>query len=105
MRNLTAIAALIAILSIGSATAASAQQQAQCQERSRLMELLANKYQERPVAMGVTHTGGLIEVLTDNKGRNWTIIITTPQGLSCLIAAGEGWRGIPANPKDLGPGA
>ena len=56
--------------------------------------LLANKYKEAPVAVGVTNTGGLVEVYSTGDGNTWTIIVTTPQGMSCLVAAGEGWRTI-----------
>jgi hypothetical protein len=42
----------------------------------------------------VTNSGGLVEVLSDGKGGTWTIIVTTPQGMSCLVAAGEGWRNM-----------
>ncbi len=74
-----------------------------CNERDRVLELLAKKYKESPVAAGVTNTGGLVEVLTDGKGGTWTIIITTPQGVSCLVAAGEGWREV--EPSDADPEA
>ncbi len=73
-----------------AATSAMAQQQ--CNERDNVLELLAKKYKETPVAAGVSNTGGLVEVLTDIKSGTWTIIVTTPQGMSCLVAAGEGWR-------------
>ena len=80
-------------LSAGFALVAStAMAQPQCNERDNVLALLAKKYQETPVAGGVTNTGGLVEVLTDTKGGTWTIIVTTPQGMSCLVAAGEGWR-------------
>ena len=52
----------------------------------------------------MTNTGGLVEVLTDGKGGTWTIIVTTPQGMSCLVAAGEGWRSmqqVPPFPRVL----
>ncbi len=73
---------------------AQAQAQPQCNERENVLALLAKKYQETPIAAGVTNTGGLVEVLTDIKGDTWTIIVTTPQGMSCLVAAGEGWRNM-----------
>ena len=80
-------------------TAAAAQQaqpgqQPQCNDRDTVLSLLAKKYKESPVAAGVTNTGGLVEVLTDGKGGTWTIIVTTPQGMSCLVAAGESWRAM-----------
>lgn len=80
-------------LGTGFALAASAAAaQPQCNDRTQVLELLAKKYKEAPVASGVTNNGGLVEVLTDAKGGTWTIIVTTPQGVSCLVAAGEGWR-------------
>jgi len=42
--------------------------------------------------LGVTAQGALVEVLSADEGETWTIILTTPQGRSCLVAAGEGWR-------------
>ncbi len=66
--------------------------QIQCGERSKVLEFLSKKYQEAPIAAGVTTTGALVEVLTDPKGHTWTIIVTTPEGISCLVATGDGWR-------------
>lgn len=79
-------------LALVSSTAAAAPSPSQCNDRKQVIDLLAQKYKESPVAAGVTNNGGLVEVLTDGKGGTWTIIVTTPQGVSCLVAAGEGWR-------------
>ncbi|MEM7172894.1 MAG: hypothetical protein AAF530_22220 [Pseudomonadota bacterium] len=70
-----------------SATAAP-----QCDQRDSVIKLLSNKYKEAPVAIGVTNTGGLVEVLSTGNGSTWSIIVTTPNGMSCLVAAGEGWQ-------------
>jgi hypothetical protein len=32
--------------------------------------------------------------LTTGDGGTWTIILSSPNGTSCLVAAGEGWRGL-----------
>jgi len=77
-----------------SSSAASAQTQNQCNTRESVVTLLSSKYKEAPVAVGVTNTGGLVEVLSTGNGGTWTIIVTTPQGMSCLVAAGEGWRAL-----------
>ena len=77
--------------------------QPQCGERSDVLEFLSKKYNEAPVAAGVTNTGGLVEVLTDSRSGTWTIIVTSPQGISCFVAAGEGWRD--SIPKPLGQSA
>jgi hypothetical protein len=73
---------------------ASAQNQNQCDTRDKMTAYLSAKYKEAPVAVGVTNTGGLVEVLSTGDGNTWTIIVTTPQGMSCLVAAGEGWRAL-----------
>ncbi len=75
-------------------TTAAAQQVA-CRPHDDVLAHLAQKYDEVPVAIGVTNKGGLVEVLTTGDGDTWTIIVTTPQGISCLVAAGEGWRRVP----------
>lgn len=75
-------------------------QATQCDAREKVLALLARKYKETPIAAGVTSTGGLVEVLSDGKGGTWTIIVTTPEGLTCLVAAGEGWRQLEAVQAD-----
>jgi len=72
--------------------------QPQCNDRAAVLEYLSRKYKEAPIAVGVTNTGGLVEVLSDGRGGSWTIIVTTPRGMSCLVAAGEGWRRLDAPP-------
>lgn len=77
---------------LGFATVAAAQPQ--CDQRESVLQVLEQKYKEAPVALGVTHNGGLVEVLSTGNGTTWSIIVTTPQGMSCLVAAGEGWRAM-----------
>ncbi len=73
-------------------TTSTASAEPQCNTRDSVIKQLSDKYREAPVALGVTHNGGLIEVLSTGEGKTWSIIITSPQGMSCLVAAGEGWR-------------
>ena len=57
------------------------------------MERLGSHYAEEAVGVGVTQQGALVEVLASDGG-TWSIVISTPDGLSCLVAAGDGWRSI-----------
>jgi hypothetical protein len=66
--------------------------QSACNQREDVIGHLAKKYGEAPVALGVTNKGGLVEVLTTGDGNTWTIIVSQPNGTSCMVAAGEGWR-------------
>ncbi len=83
------------------ASPATGQLQLQCGVRAEVLEFLSQKFQEAPVAGGITTTGSLIEILTDPDGGTWTIIVTSPQGLSCVVSAGEDWRELIPKP----PGA
>lgn len=80
----------LAVAATMAATPALAQ--SQCDSRDKILATLAKKYSEAPVAVGLTSKGGLVEVLSTGDGNTWTIIMSTPDGKSCLVAAGEGWR-------------
>ena len=86
-------AVVIFAVTIAFLTAIDAAQAAlQCDQRAKVLGHLAQKYKEAPVAIGVTNSGKVVEVLTTSDGDTWTIIISTPDGTSCLVAAGENWR-------------
>jgi hypothetical protein len=89
MWKILALSAGLAVVSTSAAVA-----QPQCDQRDSVLQVLQQKYKEMPVALGVTHNGGLVEVLTTGNGNTWSIIVTTPQGMSCLVAAGEGWKAM-----------
>ena len=75
----------------------------QCDQRAKVIGHLAQKYKEAPVAIGVTTSGGMVEVLTSGDGGTWTIILSNPNGTSCLVAAGEGWRALPLDKSASDP--
>ena len=92
--------ALVPVLSLGSVEAAA---QTACSPRTDVVGHLAKKYGEAPVAIGVTNKGGLVEVLTTGDGNTWTIIVSMPNGTSCMVAAGEGWRSMGHDDAKLAP--
>ncbi len=63
-----------------------------CGKREQMLGHLAGKYQETPVAMGMATNGTLVEVLASTSGSSFTIVYTTPDGLTCLMAAGSNWE-------------
>ncbi len=63
-----------------------------CAPHADVLALLAKKYQEQRIALGVTIGGGLIEVVASEDGGTWTILVTTPDGETCVLAAGEDWH-------------
>ncbi len=77
---------------------APAQAQVACRPRAEVLENLANKYAEGPVAMGLTADGRVLEVMASESG-SWTITVTTPHGVMCPLAAGEAWSKAPPRPR------
>ena len=71
-----------------------------CDARKEVLGHLAGKYSENPVALGLATNGGVVELLTAGDGKTWTIVITLPNGQTCLVAAGENWETKPR--ADLG---
>ena len=98
----TTIAA-VALLGPDAALAQSQLQAQQCDQRTKVLGHLARNYHEAPVAIGVTSSGGLVEVLTTGDGETWTIILSSPNGTSCLVAAGEGWRSLEFDDASIDP--
>ena len=44
-------------------------------------------------ATNLASNGTVLEVLASNKG-SWTIILTKPDGMSCVVASGEAWEQV-----------
>ncbi len=81
----------VGVLPLGSGPAFGQGAAQVCAARDGLLTQLEKKYGEVPVAIGVAD-GRLVELLTAKDGMTWTIILTSPKGVSCLIASGEGWQ-------------
>ena len=85
---------LALLFSLVLLAALPARAQTVCTTHDALMRHLSTTYSEEPVAVGLAATGQLIEVLASADG-SWTLITTSPEGLSCIRAWGEGWTNTP----------
>jgi hypothetical protein len=85
------IAALAACLfPLAMTTPALAEQQ--CDTREAMLDTLAEEYGEVPVAVGEHANGDTIELVSKSDGDTWSLVVTSEEGWSCLLAAGESWR-------------
>jgi hypothetical protein len=82
------VAAVVAL----AASQVAAEQRVPCAKRAVLLRELETRYQEKPIAMGLGANGALIEVLAASDGATWTIILSYPDGMSCMLAAGQDWQ-------------
>lgn len=74
-----------------AASTAHAQSQT-CAKRTQVVERLSEKYGETLQSVGMHSNNGLLEVYASEATGTWTILVTTPDGTSCLIAAGQMWE-------------
>ena len=63
-----------------------------CGTRENIIERLVEKYGEELFGAGLTHTRGLLEVYVSPETGTWTILMSFPNGQSCLLQAGEYWE-------------
>ena len=66
-----------------------------CHSHADLAAMLNQRYSEAPSAVGVQANGHLVEVFASNDGTSWTIVVTRPDGRSCIVAVGEDWEMLP----------
>ena len=62
-----------------------------CAVRSTLVGQLAETYSETRKGMGMTGTNAVVELFVSEAG-TWTVIVTMPSGMTCLVASGAGWE-------------
>ncbi len=62
--------------------------------RDVVVKFLGERHAEAPVAYGLASNGGLIEVFTTADGATWTIVLTMPSGLTCMMATAEAWESL-----------
>jgi hypothetical protein len=91
MRLLSPAAALgLAVALIPAPTLA----EPQCGPRDRVVALLADRYAETRRAMGLAGPNLVMEVYASEASRSWTITVTSPDGVTCLIASGQGFEAL-----------
>lgn len=71
---------------------ARAQGQA-CSTRESVLESLKTKFGEVPAGVGSGDNGVVVELLLA-PGGSWSILLSMPNGKSCLVATGSDWEAI-----------
>lgn len=67
-----------------------------CDETKVFLNELTNKYHEQEVAGSVDGNGNLVRLFKSDK--TWTLLRSTPSGISCTLDAGQNWETlIPGN--------
>jgi len=88
-KSLIAAGLAAGIATVIGATSASAEMF--CGEREKIVGELKETWREDRTAIGLSNNGGVLEVYASEAG-TWTLLLTTPEGQTCMIGAGEHWE-------------
>ena len=80
------------IIAAAFAIPAPAQESRKCAPRDRVVERLAGTYGETRKSIGLGENGMMIETFASRATGTWTITVTTPNMLTCLVASGRSWE-------------
>jgi len=96
-------ALLLALAALAPQTALS-QQAANCATRDKVVARLAQSYGETRQSVGLGANNAMVEVFASAESGTWTITVTTPRGLTCLVASGQAFEtlaeALPASGSD-----
>lgn len=91
MKSFATMLALVLGLPVVSNGAANAQSmKTECYERSILLTSLTSEYGERLDQTRPVGNSGFLEAFKSPTDGTWTIIYSNEQGMSCVLATGEG---------------
>ena len=68
-----------------------------CVPRDVLTTKLQADFSELPSGVGVTSAGTLLELWKAKGGETWTVVLSLPDGNSCIVGSGNDW--IPMTPN------
>jgi hypothetical protein len=66
-----------------------------CAQRDQVVERLAAHYKEQPSGRGLQAREDrqeLVEVWASRETGTFTVMLTTPDGMSCVLATGTDWQ-------------
>ena len=94
--------ALVAAATVSITTPALAQQQQNCGARKAVVDRLIEKYGESRQSIGMAPKGRVVEVFASPETGTWTITVTSPNGMMCLVASGQSYENLHEPVKPAG---
>lgn len=101
--NLAALTAG-AVVYLATTTDVAAQTGRNCGPRETVVARLAEGYGETRQSVGLGANNAVVEVFASDETGSWTITVTVPGGMTCLVASGQTFEevaeALPAAGKD-----
>lgn len=96
-RTFLALSLLLPALAL--ALPAKAQQAPRCAPRAEVLDLLEKRYSETLRAIGMTRGQAVMELYASDDDGSWTLLMTLPNGLACMMGAGTAFEALVAPVK------
>jgi len=94
-----------AMILTSASQAFSQSSQRNCGARDQVVTTLAERYGESRQSIGLGANNQVVEVYASLETGTWTITITLPDGMMCLVASGQAYEAlaeaIPAKGSDV----
>lgn len=90
LMNLTLGLPFLSLLALAAGPAAA--QGGNCAPRDKVVQRLAEKYGESRQSIGMGQRGMVMETFASADTGSWTITVTTPSGITCLVASGQSYE-------------
>ncbi len=78
---------------------------ANCAPRDLVLERLASGFGETRQSIGLADNNAVVEVFASAASGSWTITVTLPTGLTCLVASGVAYETLAEALPPVGRGA
>ncbi|MBM7066550.1 hypothetical protein [Actibacterium sp. 188UL27-1] len=89
MKELFFITAGLILLAVNGAQAQSSRN---CADRQKVVERLNDGYGETRQSIGLGANNAVVEVFASSETGTWTITVTMPTGMTCLVASGRSYE-------------
>jgi len=101
MKNiiLGCVTGLVLLLTVN---ASQAQGTSRCAPRDLIIDRLTEQYSETQRSIGLAANSTIVEQYGSDNTGTWSIVVTNPNGMSCLVAAGNAFEQIIPEDKPEG---
>lgn len=90
---------ILAFLVVTPASAQTALDAATCSDRDSVISKLEARFGEAQSGTGIVSENRVLELWQSPETGSWTILMTTADGTTCIVAAGSEWA-----PRELKAG-
>ena len=92
-------ASVLLLGAVAQAPPANAQMQMTCLDREMLIQKLETRYNESLNGAGLQGPKSILEIWSSEDSGSFTILITKPDGKSCIVASGLNWHSFDSPAK------